>query len=862
MRLNFIKSLLLGSAAVTALIGAEQVSAQQITLEEIVVTARARTESLQDIPLAITAFTAADMENAGMQDLSDLALQTAGMQFFSRRSGFRAGRVDSVINLRGVSSGTGLDHLQPTSLFVDGIFVLGTASSIGLQDLERVEVIKGPQSAFFGRNTFAGAINFITKNPSLTEYETKIDVSAATYDKFDFNVLTSIPLIEDKLAVQINGRLYSRGGEWTATDGGQLGQESSSFISATVYGEPNERSSFKLRAYYQRDDDGSPVSGVLSGDEFDSCSGTTVTRFNAAGTAQESFSPFRMACGDVPTFKSGLISLSRETSLRPTNMSLDRIGLVQSTGGLLFGPQPNALREFLIDDKFVKSVPNIDKMGLIRDQIRLSANADYEFSGALEGYTFSFLGGYNDMGLNFLRDYDQSDFQAWYSTDPKFGRDWSVEARLTSPQDKRLRGLLGVSYVDQEFITSGSGGLLVLSCFNFTGAPAAGTPFSTACGGGPGIFTLPATSGNVAKVKGVFASLSFDITETLTFDAEARYSEDERTAGEAGFFNQITYKDWVPRFILNYQPTDDTTIYIQASRGILPGATNGLLTTCSEDDFLVAYTSPITGQQSTASECDQFRSQLQGDQFAPSTPSQVLDAAEIGWKQQLMDGRARFNLTAWHYEWKNRPYGLVTSFVRDAEDPSQRDRLPNNFANSLTVQVGGSSKFWGVEFESGMAFTEQWDAQLNVSWQDNKITDLLSRSSIQTNGGFINLKGLKTLRFPGIMWNASTTYTDALNSTWDYYGRADVSYSGEYWADVDNLARGPDWFVTNVRVGLQREDLRIELFVRNLFQETAWQTVSQGAHFKHHSFNFGGFRGLNVSPQEKRTFGVRTNLTF
>ncbi|MDG2319521.1 MAG: TonB-dependent receptor [Rhodospirillaceae bacterium] len=862
MRFSLIRSLLLGSAAVTALLGAEQVSAQQITLEEIVVTARARTESLQDIPLAITAFTAADMENAGMQDLSDLALQTAGMQFFSRRSGFRAGRVDSVINLRGVSSGTGLDHLQPTSLFVDGIFVLGTASSIGLQDLERVEVIKGPQSAFFGRNTFAGAINFITKNPSLTEYETKIDVSAATYDKFDFNVLTSIPLIEDKLAIQINGRLYSRGGEWTATDGGQLGQESSSFISATVYGEPNERSSFKLRAYYQRDDDGSPVSGVLSGDEFDSCSGTTVSRFNAAGTAQESFSPFRMACGDVPTFKSGLISLSRETSLRPTNMSLDRIGLVQSTGALLFGPQPDALREFLIDDKFVKSVPNIDKMGLIRDQIRLSANADYEFSGALEGYTFSFLGGYNDMGLNFLRDYDQSDFQAWYSTDPKFGRDWSVEARLTSPQDKRLRGLLGVSYVDQEFITSGSGGLLVLSCFNFTGAPAAGTPFSTACGGGPGIFTLPATSGNVAKVKGVFASLSFDITETLTFDAEARYSEDERTAGEAGFFNQITYKDWVPRFILNYQPTDDTTIYIQASRGILPGATNGLLTTCSEDDFLVAYTSPITGQQSTASECDQFRSQLQGDQFAPSTPSQVLDAAEIGWKQQLMDGRARFNLTAWHYEWKNRPYGLVTSFVRDAEDPAQRDRLPNNFANSLTVQVGGSSKFWGVEFESGMAFTEQWDAQLNVSWQDNKITDLLSRSSIQTNGGFINLKGLKTLRFPGIMWNASTTYTDALNSTWDYYGRADVSYSGEYWADVDNLARGPDWFVTNVRVGLQREDLRIELFVRNLFQETAWQTVSQGAHFKHHSFNFGGFRGLNVSPQEKRTFGVRTNLTF
>ncbi len=865
--MRFSKSILLATGAVMA-VGSlsppavTPVTAQQVVaLEEIVVTARRRDESLQDIPLAITAFTAADIENAGIQDLGDLALQTAGMQFFNRRSAFRGGRVDSLINLRGVSSGASLDHLQPTSLFVDGIFVLGTASSIGLQDLERVEVIKGPQSAFFGRNTFAGAINFITKNPSLTEYETKIDASAATYQKFDFNILTSMPLVEDKLALQLNARLYSRGGEWTATDGGILGNESSSFISAIVYGEPTENLSFKFRAYYQRDDDGPPVTGVLTGDEFDTCTGTSVTRFNVDGTTG-TFNPTRYICGDVPTFKSGLIPLSRETSLRPSNLALDRVGLVQSTGGLLFGPQPNALRDFLIDDKFVKSIPTLKGYGMIRDQIRISLNADYEFSGRLEGWTATFLGGWNDMGMNMLRDYDQGDFQAWYSTDPKFGRDWSLEARISSPEENRLRGLLGVSYIDQEFITSGGGGLLVLSCFNFTGAPPAGTPFSTACGGGPGVFTLPATSGNVAKVLGIFGSVSYDITEELTLDVEVRYAEDERTAGEATFFDQTTYKDWVPRFILNYRPTDETTIYAQASRGVLPGATNGLLTTCSEEEFLVPYVSPITGQLSTASECDQFRSQLAEGQFAPSTPSQRLDALEIGWKQQLMDGRARFNLTGWFYEWKNRPYGLVASFVRDAEDPAERDRIPNNFANTLTVQVGGSSEFWGIEFESGMAFTENWDAQLNVSWQDNTITDLQSRSQIQVNGGFINMKGNKTLRYPGIMANLSTTYRDSLNNTWDWYARADFSYSGDYWADVDNLVKGPDWFVTNARIGVQREDLRLEFFVRNLFQETAWQTVFGGAHFQHHSFNFGGFRGVNVSPQEKRTFGLRTNITF
>ena len=166
----------------------------QIAVEEIVVTARRRDESLQEIPLAITAFTAQDIEDAGFQDLGDLALQTAGLEFNARGSGSRqVGRISSAIRLRGVFQSTA-SHLQTTSVFVDGIYVLGTAVSVSLMDLERVEVIKGPQSAFFGRNTFAGAINYITKTPSLDEFESKVDFSLATYGKFDANLMTSGPL--------------------------------------------------------------------------------------------------------------------------------------------------------------------------------------------------------------------------------------------------------------------------------------------------------------------------------------------------------------------------------------------------------------------------------------------------------------------------------------------------------------------------------------------------------------------------------------------------------------------------------------------------------------------------------------------
>jgi iron complex outermembrane receptor protein len=79
---------------------------------------------------------------------------------FNSRGGI--GRVNSEIRLRGVTQGAA-DHLQATSVFIDGVYVLGTANVVGLQDLERVEVIKGAQSAFFGRNTIADAINYITR---------------------------------------------------------------------------------------------------------------------------------------------------------------------------------------------------------------------------------------------------------------------------------------------------------------------------------------------------------------------------------------------------------------------------------------------------------------------------------------------------------------------------------------------------------------------------------------------------------------------------------------------------------------------------------------------------------------------------
>ena len=162
-------------------------------------------------------------------------------------------------------------------MLLDGIYVLGATHTIPLDDLERVEVIKGPQAAYFGRNTFGGAVNYITKNPSTEEWSGQVQASGATYEEYDVSASVQGPLMENKLGFRIGGRLYGRGNMWTASDGGGIGEQSTSTIYGTLYATPNENFDIKLRAFYARDDDGPPAGGFVGGQETDTCSGQTIT---------------------------------------------------------------------------------------------------------------------------------------------------------------------------------------------------------------------------------------------------------------------------------------------------------------------------------------------------------------------------------------------------------------------------------------------------------------------------------------------------------------------------------------------------------------------------------------------------------
>ena len=165
-------------------------SVQARELEEIVVTAERRAENLQEVPNAITALSETTIEQADIHDLTDIATRVPGLTF----SPFSPGQ--NIVALRGaVVQRRRCGDRQPVSVFVDDVY-LGRVSNINPEmfDIERIEVLRGPQGTLYGKNTIGGAINVVSAKPNLEALEGKVRVSVGNYERRDVAGLLSGPL--------------------------------------------------------------------------------------------------------------------------------------------------------------------------------------------------------------------------------------------------------------------------------------------------------------------------------------------------------------------------------------------------------------------------------------------------------------------------------------------------------------------------------------------------------------------------------------------------------------------------------------------------------------------------------------------
>ncbi len=177
--------------------------AQATVLEEVIVTAQKREQSLQDTPIAISAFDAAALEQQGISNIGDIGQFTPNVQIVESPSSSTA----ATIAIRGASTfNPAITWEPPVGLYLDGVFIGKNVGSIfDITELERVEVLRGPQGTLYGKNTLGGAVNLITRKPS-GEFGGKLRPSvgnAGYYSVFGSVDTPAIELAGGRLAANI-----------------------------------------------------------------------------------------------------------------------------------------------------------------------------------------------------------------------------------------------------------------------------------------------------------------------------------------------------------------------------------------------------------------------------------------------------------------------------------------------------------------------------------------------------------------------------------------------------------------------------------------------------------------------------------
>jgi len=183
-----------------------------VTYGDIIVTAQKKEESLQEVPLSVTAFTVDFIQEHNLTDFLDISARTPGMHY----GNFPDEKL-SRTSLRGIQASSGSAGADPAvSRYVDEVYIgQGAGAFMDLFDIERVEVLRGPQGLFFGRNSIGGAINYTTKRPS-NEFEALLEGTYGDYNQHRVGALISGPLVRDRLAGKLS--LISNGRDGTYTN--------------------------------------------------------------------------------------------------------------------------------------------------------------------------------------------------------------------------------------------------------------------------------------------------------------------------------------------------------------------------------------------------------------------------------------------------------------------------------------------------------------------------------------------------------------------------------------------------------------------------------------------------------------------
>ncbi|MEO0997294.1 MAG: TonB-dependent receptor [Pseudomonadota bacterium] len=516
------------------LVAAPPVVAQ--ALEEIVVTATRRAESLQEVPIAVTAVTAEDLEAYNITDSGRLALVTPGL-IWSNSDGARAWPT-----LRGVVTSNGEANGEPAiGFFVDGIYKSRTAqANAPLLDVERVEVLRGPQGTLFGRNSTGGSINVISKLPDFDDFGFVGDITLGDFSNVMVDGVLNLPLSE-AWALRVAARRHTRDGfVENLGPGPDLSDQDMTYgrLSLAYDGGPLQAN---FRAAYRRVDrtGGGAFTNKVIGQSFDpSIPGRSVFG-----------QPFFVN----PRLNDGIPDV--DIMGTPTDI------------GVATDPDPFVARtDFPVSETL--------------DSLDTSLEITYEF-GAVE---FRSLTGYADYSHQPFSDNDYSDLTAVLNRVDSLTAEAETlqqEFQLLSNGDGNWNWVVGVFFMQDEVFETFS-----IQQFDTSNVPAAVFPSPA---GGTTSFVFDRRTNTDIDSQALYGQASYRFTDQFQATVGGRWSRDDKDyrLREFGFLGVLGFNpdldlseefdDFTWRVGAEYFMSDTTMFYGSVSTGFRSGGFNRFL---------------------------------------------------------------------------------------------------------------------------------------------------------------------------------------------------------------------------------------------------------------------------------------------
>lgn len=776
------------------------------SLEEIVVTARKREEGLQDTPISIAAFSAETLEARGTTRVDEIAAFTPNLQLFNS-PGFGGTSASSAIYIRGVGQKDFSPFTEPgVGVYIDGVYVARSVGGIfDLVDVERIEVLRGPQGTLFGRNTIGGAVSITSKKPDFDAVSAKASGTVGSDDRIDFKGSFNLPLA-DNAAMKVSLTKTQKDGYVTRDDGLDLGNEDKFSWRAAVRWLPHERVEINLFGDGQRvrdngpafqligtnmesetfNSDEKPLTGINGGpNRFNvyspSDTGYIINLPDSVGATTAPGSLKRSYSGPVKTYRSdGSYYYTSATGDAPTdNFSLlhNYLQTAQFYGsggasgtncfssfGSAYDPQANTSKN-CYGDHWVRSdgtnggtAPSYSKV----DIWGIGGTIDVEVSDTLSVKSIT---AYRDLKSSSARDGDHSSLSVVaYEDDPLDQWQISQEVQLQgSSFDDRFKWIVGLYYFQEKGIN--------LNTVDFT----------------PIKFQVGGKFDNTSLA--TFAQGTFEVTDKLSITPGLRWTHDKKkfiADGEGVIQNKVGIAD---------PSTETGVVDCGTASGI--AALNGLKCYTGSATVYVAGDPVLVGEAETdykdltpmlnvsykwtddimtyATYSEGFKGggfthrtlplpDLPGE--VPTFEPETVKVYEVGFKAQAFDNRFQLNGAAFYTKYNNLQIQVLEGAAPQIKNVGkariQGIELESKFVPAENWLIEGGlglldDKY--IEFDPGI--TDGFRDPLQLSDQFEQISRVTANAGIQKE---IPLEGMGSLT-PRVDWTyRSKTYYDVQNT--------------------------------------------------------------------------------------------------